>query len=201
MKKKFLVLAEGMIQRFTRGSFLVGDVVKFNDDFKSTDAYKGLHPSIQAHLDTLSDSDINIKVKDIKNLMPSGQPGSDLNNTGDVVLDLVLDYGGGRYVDIVSTPASLVSAVNHYPNLDPIPDALKRDNMITIKPELVAGQENYEDEAIKQTETTNQGGKDYEKSDHALQNQNVQIPSSPAEGDRTPEPSETYTNMYLPQNA
>jgi len=35
--KKFVNLHESYMRRYERGGFLVGDVFKFNDDFKSSD--------------------------------------------------------------------------------------------------------------------------------------------------------------------
>lgn len=202
MKKNFLVLAESILQRFQRTGFLIGDVVEFIDGYQNTDTYKQLHPSIKAHVDTLANGDINVKVVNIKNHYPSRQPGNEQNTIGDCTLDLALDYGGGRRVDVVTVPADLVMSVNHYPNLDPVPDALKRKNLITIKPEPVGegDEENYEAEHVKQTETTKQDlDGDYKRSDHSLNNTNTKIPSSPADGDPKPEPSESYTKRYLPR--
>ena len=40
--KKFVNLHESYMRRYERGGFLVGDVFKFNDNFKSTECYKAL---------------------------------------------------------------------------------------------------------------------------------------------------------------
>ena len=40
--KKFVNLHESYMRRYQRGGFLVGDVFKFNDNFKSTDEFKEL---------------------------------------------------------------------------------------------------------------------------------------------------------------
>ena len=45
--KKFVSLHESYMRRYERGGFLVGDVFKFNDNFKSTDEFKALGTNTQ----------------------------------------------------------------------------------------------------------------------------------------------------------
>jgi hypothetical protein len=81
---------------------------------------------------------VNIRVVDIVNKYPSDKPGSQLNNSGEVVLVVSGDYGGGRTTpQKFIVPTTCCRVIHTYPNLHPIPDALKRPNMITIKPEPV----------------------------------------------------------------
>ncbi len=53
--KKFVNLHESYMKRYERGGFLVGDVFKFNDDFKSTDEYKELGANTHGLLDKIID--------------------------------------------------------------------------------------------------------------------------------------------------
>ena len=48
--KKFLSLLEKYQERFEQKGFLVGDVFKFNDNFKSHEAYKDLQPNVKTLL-------------------------------------------------------------------------------------------------------------------------------------------------------
>ena len=50
-RNKFIQLHENYMKRFERGGFLVGDVFKFNDNFKSLDAYKSLGKATQQQID------------------------------------------------------------------------------------------------------------------------------------------------------
>ena len=49
MAKKYLTLVEAYLSRFQRGGFLVGDVFKFNDNFKTLDCYKNLGQNVGGH--------------------------------------------------------------------------------------------------------------------------------------------------------
>jgi hypothetical protein len=149
--RKFLEICESVLTRTERGGFLVGDMVEITD-------FNKIHSdNIRDGLKELVDLGVNIKVVDIVNKYPSEKPGSQLNNSGDVVLVVSGDYGGGRYVGKFIIPTTCCKVIHTYPNLHPIPDALKRDNMITIKPEPVPG---YEGEEFKKR--ANLAGGDYE---------------------------------------
>ena len=128
--RKFLEICESVLTRTERGGFLVGDMVEITDFNKIDD-------NIKDGLKELVGQGVNIKVVDIVNKYPSDKPGSQLNNSGDVTLVVSADYGGGSYVGKFTVPTTFCKVIDTYPNLHPIPDALKRDNMITIKPELV----------------------------------------------------------------
>lgn len=147
--RKFLEICESVLTRTERGGFLVGDMVEITDFNKIDD-------NIKDGLKELVGQGVNIKVVDIVNKYPSDKPGSQLNNSGDVILVVSADYGGGRYVGKFTIPTTCCKVIDTYPNLHPIPDALKRDNMITIKPELVPG---YEGEEFKMR--THTAGGDY----------------------------------------
>jgi hypothetical protein len=147
--RKFLEICESVLTRTERGGFLVGDMVEITD-------FNKIDSNIKDGLKELVDQGLNIKVVDIVNKYPSDKPGSQLNNSGDVVLVVSADYGGGRYVGKFTVPTTCCKVIDTYPNLHPIPDALKRDNMITIKPEPVPG---YEGEEFKKR--ANLAGGDY----------------------------------------
>lgn len=162
--RKFLEICESVLTRTERGGFLVGDMVEITD-------FNKIDGNIKDGLKELVDQGVNIKVVDIVNKYPSEKPGSQLNNSGDVVLVVSADYGGGRYVGKFTIPTTCCKVIHTYPNLHPIPDALKRDNMETIKPELVPG---YEGEEFKKR--ANLAGGDYKL---PTKNQKISAPKPP----------------------
>ena len=159
--RKFIEICESVLTRTERGGFLVGDMVEITD-------FNKIDSNIKDGLKELVDQGVNIKVVDIVNKYPSEKPGSQLNNSGDVVLVVSADYGGGRYVGKFTIPTTCCKVIDTYPNLHPIPDALKRDNMVTIKPEPVPG---YEGEEFRKR--VNLAGGDYK-----LPTKNQKIPGS-----------------------
>jgi hypothetical protein len=120
---KFLALLETYESRYNQQGFLVGDVFKFNDDFKSHDRYKDLPDNVRAVIDSMIDSGLHIRVSQIN---------ADL---GDVVV--ASDYGGGRLVGKIRIPSALGQPVDFGVNLPPIADVQKHAGKVTIKPEEV----------------------------------------------------------------
>jgi hypothetical protein len=192
--KKFVNLHESYMRRYQRGGFLVGDVFKFNDNYKSDDSYKKLGKSTQGLITKLIDSGLNIRITDIKDTEPARFPGNPQTSSLDVVLNLALDQGGGRYSDHVSVPCCLGQSVEYYPNLLPIPDAMRRKSNVNIKPEEINTTDTPVSDVPPLGTDAADGPDEGRARDMALPKQNVEIPSDPA----TPSPAVTsYTNQYL----
>jgi hypothetical protein len=181
-KSKFIDLCESTLTRLQRNGFLVGDVVEIPDLNKVPE-------NSREELKGFIDQGLNLKVVDIVNKYPSRAPGSDLNNTGDVVLMIAADYGGGRLVGKMPMPCDCCKVVTTYPNLDPIPDALRRDNQINIKPEPVSDEE---EEFMNQTNKADDGkGKLHQVDDKNSTGENVSQPGP------TPPKYAPYTGKYM----
>tara|TARA_R110000824_G_scaffold60345_2_gene161365 strand:+ start:34076 stop:34666 length:591 start_codon:yes stop_codon:yes gene_type:complete len=189
--KKFVNLHESYMKRYERGGFLVGDVFKFNDDYKSTDGYKELGKSTQGLITKLIDSGLHIRITGIKDTSPSRYPANPDTSSLDVILNVALDTGGGKFSDHVSIPGSLGHSVEYYPNLLPIPDALRRADDVNIKPK-----EYVEDEEMISNRSDKGGLEPHTLSptERSLPTKNTEIPCDPV----TPSPAVTsYTNQYL----
>ncbi len=189
--KKFVNLHESYMRRYERGGFLVGDVFKFNDNFKSSDSYKTLGTNTHGLIDQMIDSGLHIRVIGIKDTSPARYPGNDETSSIDVVLDIALDTGGGRYSHFCSIPCCLGQAVQYAPNLLPIPDAMRRKSKVNIKPEEVG-----EDEEMLSNRADRGGLEPHEltPTERSLPTKNTDIPSDPV----TPSPAVTsYTQQYL----
>jgi hypothetical protein len=189
--KKFVKLHESYMRRYERGGFLVGDVFKFNDNFKSADGYKALGANTKELIDQMIDSGLHIIVVGIKDTSPARYPASSQTSTLDVVLNIALDTGGSRYSHYCSIPGDLGHAIQYYPNLLPIPDAIKRPSKVNIKPE-----ELVEDEEMPANRSDRGGTEPHSltPTERTLPKKNTVIPSDPA----TPSQAVTsYTNQYL----
>jgi hypothetical protein len=179
------------MRRYERGGFLTGDVFKFNDNFKSQDSYNALGTNTKKLIDEMIESGLHIIIVGIKDSSPARYPASSQTSTLDVVLNIALDTGGSRYSHYCSIPGDLGEAIQYYPNLLPIPDAIKRADKVNIKPEEIAeDEENLANRADR-------GGTephDLTPTERSLPKKNTVIPSDPA----TPSPAvASYTNEYL----
>ena len=73
-RNKFVTLHESYMRRYERGGFLVGDVFKFNDDYKSTECYKSLGNNTKELIDDMINSGLHIRVTGIKDTEPARFP-------------------------------------------------------------------------------------------------------------------------------
>ena len=117
--KKFLTLLEKYQERFEQKGFLVGDVFKFNDNFKSHESYKALPANVKDVLDHYIDSGLHIRV--------TQADGSD-----EIVV--AQDHGGGRFVGKVTIPCCLGEPVDFGANLPPVPEVQRHETKVDIKP-------------------------------------------------------------------
>ena len=186
-QKKFLPLFESYFSRYERGGFLVGDVFKFNSDFKSAEGYKKLGQNTKDMIEQMVDSGLHVRVVGIKDSTSPRYPGNPQTSSTDVELTLALDNGGGRYSHYVNIYPDLGTPETFYPNLPPIPDAVVRPNNVNIKPEEV---EQGDNPANK----TDKGDGKLSDTNISLASTNPTLPSEPA----TPSPAVgSYTHGYM----
>jgi hypothetical protein len=192
---KFINLYESAIQRFTRGGFLTGDLVKFKTSYKGDDFFKQQSPNYLQKIEDFIKSGLNIRVSAIKPLYPSLQSGNIQNEAVSFLIDVVLEKAPGLYYDFVTVPASVLEHIDTGINLAPVPDELKYDDKIQIEPqELTTASSDTYQSPIRQTRTTDLGDVKDSKSETVLTRTNKRIPSTPADKERDPANS---TARYL----
>lgn len=184
MGKKYLTLVETYLSRFERGGFLVGDVFKFNDNFKSSEMYKKLGRNSQELIDQMIDTGLHVRVVGIKDTTSPRYPGNPQTSSADVSLTLAVDNGGGRYSHYVNVSPELGTPVSFYPNLPPIPDAAIRPNNVNVKPKELEKQDNIANK-------TDKGNGKLSDTNIQLADKNTTLPSKPV----TPSPS-VDSNMH-----
>ena len=184
MGKKYLTLVETYLSRFERGGFLVGDVFKFNDNFKSSEMYKKLGRNSQELIDQMIDTGLHVRVVGIKDTTSPRYPGNPQTSSADVSLTLAVDNGGGRYTHYVNVSPELGTPESYYPNLPPIPDAVIRPNNVNIKPKELEKQDNIANK-------TDKGNGKLSDTNIQLANKNTTLPSKPV----TPSPA-VDSNMH-----
>ncbi len=187
MTKKYLTLVEAYLSRFQRGGFLVGDVFKFNDNFKTTEQYKKLGQNVKDMIDQMIDTGLNVRVVGIKDTTSPRYPGNPQTSSSDVELSLALDNGGGRYTHYINISPEMGQPLDIYPNLPPIPDAARRKDKVNIKPEELKKMDNISNK-------TDRGNAKLSDTEISLPTKNTSIPSVQA----TPSMEVTsYTHEYM----
>lgn len=187
MAKKYLTLVEAYLSRFQRGGFLVGDVFKFNDNFKTTEQYKKLGLNVKDMIDQMIETGLNVRVVGIKDTTSPRYPGNPQTSSSDVELSLALDNGGGRYSHYINISPEMGQPLDIYPNLPPIPDAARRKDNVNIKPEELERMDNIANK-------TDRGTGSYVDTEISLPTDNTTLPSVQA----SPSPAlASYTHEYL----
>lgn len=187
MAKKYLTLVETYLSRYERGGFLVGDVFKFNDNFKSTDSYKKLGQNTKDFIDQMIESGLHVRVVGIKDTTSPRFPGNPQTSSNDVSLTVALDNGGGRYTHYINIEPELGAPERFYPNLPPIPDSVIRKNNVNIKPQEVEKSDSI-------TNKTDRGDGKLSDTEMSLATSNTTIPSVQT----SPSPSvASYTHEYI----
>jgi hypothetical protein len=203
MDKRFNKLFEATLSRYTRGGFLTSDRVKFIDNALKNDFFKNQPESVKTAVEELINSGLNLRVRNVKSAMPAVMGAGNPDDYGySFSVEIVPEIAPGTY-DVnkaVTVPATLVAHLNDGINLPPVPDKLKYDNKVQIKPKPVEEVLKTEDKnnfsPVAQTHTSNVNGKP-SKGDRQLNNANVVIPSSPAVNQKDPA---AYTAQYLPKS-
>ena len=182
------MLVEDYMRRFERGGFLVGDIFKFNKDFKTTDSYKHLGQNTKELIDQIIDSGLNVRVTGINDTNGQRFPGNpQTSDASSVMLSIALDNGGGRYSHYVTISPELGQPESHYPNLPPIPDAVKRANNVNIKPKDLEKSDNSANK-------TDKGDGKNTDTERTLATTNTVLPHQST----SPSPAvASYTHQYL----
>lgn len=185
---KFMHLYESSIQRYTRGGFLTGDLVKFKDGFASDEFFKKQAVNYLTKVDEWVKSGLNIRVSAIKAVRPpAGFPGNIQNEAQSFLVDVVLERAPGLYFEFITVPAHVLEHIDTGVNLAPVPDSLKYDNKEQIDPAELGNvtSDSYQS-PYRQTRTSDTGNVRDSNTEISLPSRNVKIPSSPAEGHRDP---------------
>lgn len=197
---KFVKLYESAISRYTRGGFLTGDLVKFIEGAARDDFFKDQAPNYIAKLKQFIDSGLNVRVSAVKPVRPSTQPGNIQNEASSFLVDVTLELAPGLYKDFITVPAHVLTPHDTYPNLAPVPGSLKREGDVNIHPKELGAvaQEEQMVSPHRQTNTSDRGNAKDSETENKLNNVNTAIPSSPAQGEKSPA-VEKGTARYLPK--
>ena len=197
MPKKFLNLVENMIARHSNGGLLVGDVVKFANNYKSKDSFKALSDPQKKYIEDFLKTDKNLRVVDITTTATTRAPNDEANRGThfNVVIATELAPGLLDLNNKFTVPSDVLETDNTYPSLPSIANSYKKKEKRNLKP--TKPEENEEVAANPYSQTLmSQDGDKLVRGDRALLNKNVKIPSQPAT--KSPAVQGGYTHIYLP---
>lgn len=154
MKSKFDVIFESNFSRFQGGGFLTGDVVKLKSGWENDEWCKTAPVQLINALKALDEQDLLLRVSSVKTLRPA------VNSSVDQALgvdgfhvDITQEIAPGRYTgSFVTVPHHLIELDGDNDKLPEIPDSMRREENISVKPKSL--EEDSEDSASGITSDT-----------------------------------------------
>lgn len=128
---KFTTILENFIGRGQNDGFSIGDIVKFTKSYKSSDYYKKASETMKDRIDTLANSEKNIKIIGIRPAMTvAGNSVTNNNSRGcGVIIDIAQEYAPFRsdHGRSLSVPSELLEIVwSDFPNTNKQPSAFEK---------------------------------------------------------------------------
>ena len=183
MSEQFDLIVETAIKRYQGSNFLVGDRVKFIENYRGHDWYKKQASLKLERLQDLIDSGDNIRISSVKALRPSTAQEGQFGDVDGFFVDIIREAAPGLFMSsqVFTIPQEMLELQEDYPNLaGDTPASQIRDDQTNIKPQEVEVNDN-ELSPVKQTATSDL--------DHKLLGQNADI--------STAAPAKSYTGTYM----
>ena len=137
---EFNILCEMAYQRYQQGGFLIGDRVKFRDDWHkhSFFAQKGENFLDIVRGCTAKDFDLNLRIASLKSIYPTTTQNyrGGTESPDCIFVDLVIEYAPGLYRTPITVPIEVLVLQDDGINTGPVPDSVRRKNNVH-KPESV----------------------------------------------------------------
>ena len=147
MTSKFDTLFESNFSRFQGGGFLTGDIIKLKSDWERDDWTTKAPVQLVDKLKELAGSDLILRVSSVKPLRPAVNSSVDQSlGVDDFHIDITQEDAPGRFTGIfVTVPQHLIELDGPNDTLAPIPDSLRREEDVDLKPKELKNEEEGDD--------------------------------------------------------
>lgn len=184
MANTFNSIIEENMRRYQNNTLIVGDRVKFIDQFLTHDWTK-TQPALKVErLKALIEGGNNIRVTAVKTDRPHTAESGHFEVVDGIYYDIVEEIAPGSYTSLFTIPAGLVEHLDDYPNLaGETPENQVKSDPTSIKPQEVTVDDN---ELSPRKQTDAHGG------DLSLADKDVKLQNTPQATD-----GESYTKNYI----
>lgn len=157
MKSKFDMIYESNFTRFQGGGFLSGDVIKLKEGWETDDWAAKAPQQLVDQIKQLAESDLILRVSSVKAIRPTISSTVDqANQVDDFHVDITQESAPGRYSGVfVTIPQHLIELNGANDRPPEIPDSLKREENVDVKPTELKVEDNDDQFTgpVKQTGT------------------------------------------------
>lgn len=191
MKSRFNVLFESNFTRFQGGGFLTGDVIRLKDGWENDDWCKSAAPQLVDALKELDDSDLLLRVSSVKAIRPAVNSSIDQAlGVDDFHVDIAQEIAPGKFSGkFVTVPQHLIMLHGDNATLPEVPESLKRQEKIDVKPVELEQAEAGDDADVDKFTKPGFQTKTEDKVNHELTDKNIEQPGATG--------AESYTAKYI----
>ena len=190
MKSKFNTIFESNFTRFQGSGFLTGDIIKLKDGWENDDWCKDAPSQLLDKLKEISESDLVLRVSSVKPIRPGVQGSVQQDQVaGEFFVDIAQEMAPGMYNgQFVTVPGHLIEISGSNDTLPELPDSLRREDDVDVKPYNLEKESAGDDEMSKFTHPEKQTGTD-NKENVNLTDKNVTLPGATG--------AKSYTAGYM----
>ena len=161
MKSKFNTIFESNFTRFQGSGFLTGDIIKLKDNWERDEWCKSAPEQLLGKLKEINDSDLVLRVSSVKPIRPGVQGSTQQDQVaGEFFVDIAQEMAPGMYNgQFVTVPGHMIEISGDNDTLPELPDSLRREDDVDIKPVNIEQESAGDDEMskfinpVKQTNT------------------------------------------------
>ena len=185
------MLFESNFSRFQGGGYLTGDVIKLKDGWLNDDWSKNAPAQLIETLKQLDESDLVLRVSSVKAIRPAVNSSTDqANQIDDFHVDVTQESAPGRFSGVfVTVPQHLIELNGANDRLPDIPDSLKRESDVDVKPKELGEQSSEDQQDVNNfTDPKRQTGTD-DKTNKYLTDKDIKLPGATG--------ADSYTAGYM----
>ena len=189
MNSKFDTIFESNFSRFQGGGFLTGDVIKLKDGWESDEWTSNAPAQVVDKLKEIAGSDLVLRVSSVKAIRPAVNSSVDqAAGADDFHIDITQELAPGRFSGVFLTvPQQIIELDGPNDTLPGVPDSLKREEDVDIKPRELTG-DDINTEGDDFVDPKKQTGTD-DKTNKKLTDSNNTLPGATA--------AKSYTANYI----
>lgn len=190
MISKFDTIFESNFTRFQGGGFLTGDIIKFKEGWERDEWSSKAPAQVIDKIKEMTGSDLILRVSSVKAVRPAVNSNTDqAAGADDFHVDITQELAPGRFNGVfITVPQHLIELDGANDSLPEIPDSLKREDQVDVKPKELSKEDTSETESDMMTDPSKQTGTD-DKYNKSLQNKNHSLPGSTG--------ADSYTANYM----
>ena len=189
MNSKFDTIFDSNFSRFQGGGFLTGDVIKLKDGWESDEWTSNAPAQVVDKLKEIAGSDLVLRVSSVKAIRPAVNSSVDqAAGADDFHIDITQELAPGRFSGVFLTvPQQIIELDGPNDTLPGVPDSLKREEDVDIKPRELTG-DDINTEGDDFVDPKKQTGTD-DKTNKKLTDSNNTLPGATA--------AKSYTANYI----